>query len=290
MRTQRTAGKRIPFHSAETTAAPPLSAKCRVAQAKVSIRRYARVAMMVGAWLVSCAALARDDSTISNASANAAAEAIGRTIHTHYRAIESVRTAIEADEAMRGDDRVAGEITLGYDGRVHVTVLDDASAALYRASVSHDGVLDGPVEALGAPAGLSPNERAASQARTTALAFDSPRCGEAYDTVVLPSSVEAQWVVFLIPRPSQGVVRLGGSNRVETEGDVVTAWRPYTRSCIELNPAASSVGMMVTHLLDPTPTEIHVFWSLWKGKPLYVATAEDGLWKIVDGRISAVED
>ncbi|WP_159681919.1 hypothetical protein [Luteimonas sp. 9C] len=240
--------------------------------------------------LIAGPALARDDSTISDADANATAEVSGRTIHTHYRAIEAVRAAMAADPAMRADDRVAGEITLGYGGQIHVTVLDDASAALYRAPVSAEGVLNAPVEALPEPAKLSPNERAAAQARTTALGFESPRCGEAYDTVVLPSSVEAQWVVFLIPRPSKGLVRLGGSNRVETEGDVVTAWRPYTRSCIDLNPAPDSVGMIVTHLLDPTPTEIHVFWSLWKSKPFYVSTMENGLWKIEDGRISAVED
>lgn len=262
----------------------------RVGQSAAFACRHVRRVLLLGALLVCWPALARDDSKISDVDANASAEASGRTIYTHYRAIEAVRAAMDADQAMREDDRVAGEITLGYGGQIHVTVLDGASAPLYRAAVSTDGVLNTPVEALAAPAELSPNERAAAQARRTALAFDSPRCGEAYDTVVLPSSVEAQWVVFLIPRPLQGLVRLGGSNRVETEGDVVTAWRPYTRSCIDLNPTPDSVGMIVTHLLDPTPTEIHVFWSLWKEKPFYVSTAKNGLWKIEDGRISAVED
>ncbi|MEF3081339.1 hypothetical protein V3391_03825 [Luteimonas sp. SMYT11W] len=262
----------------------------RVDQSAALACRHLRTALLVGALLVCWPALARDDSKISDADANASAEASGRTIYTHYRAIEAVRAAMDADQTMREDDRVAGEITLGYGGQIHVTVLDDASAALYRVAVSTDGVLAAPIEALPAPAGLSSNERAAAQARTTALAFDSPRCGDAYDTVVLPSSVEAQWVVFLIPRPSQGVVRLGGSTRVETEGDVATAWRPYTRSCIDLNPAPNAVAMIVTHLLDPTPTEIHVFWSLWKGKPFYVTTVKNGLWKVEDGRITAVED
>ncbi len=259
-------------------------------QTSASAYRHASKVILLGALLVCWPALARDDSKISDAEANASAEASGRTIYTHYRAIEAVRVAMDADQTMRDDDRVAGEITLGYGGQIHVTVLDDASAALYRAAVSTDGLLAAPIEALPAPAELSSNERAAAQARTTALAFDSPRCGDAYDTVVLPSSVEAQWVVFLIPRPSQGAVRLGGSTRVETEGDVVTAWRPYTRSCIDLNPAPNAVAMIVTHLLDPTPTEIHVFWSLWKGKPFYVTTVKNGLWKVEDGRIAKADD
>ena len=246
--------------------------------------------LLASALLASSPVFASDDSEISDADANASAEMIGRTVHTHYRAIEAVRAAMDADPTMRQDTRVAGEITLGYGGQIHVTVLDDASAALYRAAVSADGVLSAPVDALPVPGELSVTERAAAQARTTALAFDAPRCDEAYDTIGLPSSVEAQWVVFLIPRPSNGLVRLGGSNRVETEGKVVTAWRPYTRSCIALDPGPDSVAMIVTHLLDRTPTEIHVFWSLWKGKPLYVTTAENGIWKIEDGRISLVED
>lgn len=264
-------------------------AGARAGQTGASTALYVCKVLLLSALLVGWPALARDDSKISDADANASAEASGQMIYTHYRAIEAVRAAMAADQVMREDARVGGEITLGYGGQIHVTVLDDASAALYRAAVSTDGVLAAPVEAVAVPGELSVNERAAAQARRTALAFDSPRCGEAYDTVVLPSSVEAQWVVFLIPRPAQGVVRLGGSNRVETEGDSVTGWRPYTRSCIDLNPGQDAVAMMVTHLLDATPTEIHVFWSLWKGKPFYVTTGKNGLWKIEDGRIARAD-
>lgn len=47
---------------------------------------------------------------------------------------------------------------------------------------------------------------------------------------------------------------------------------------------------MVTHLLDPTPTEVHVYWSLWARTPMFVATGEDAIWKIENGRIHRVED
>ena len=39
---------------------------------------------------------------------------------------------------------------------------------------------------------------------------------------------------------------------------------------------------MITHLLDPSPTEIHVFISLQARKPLYVSTGRDSVW-CVDG-------
>ena len=51
------------------------------------------------------------------------------------------------------------------------------------------------------------------------------------------------------------------------------------------------MGMMVTHLLDPQPTEIHVFISLNTDSPLYVGTTENRyLWKVSKGRISLVSD
>lgn len=42
--------------------------------------------------------------------------------------------------------------------------------------------------------------------------------------------------------------------------------------------------MMITHILDPVPTEAHVHWSLWADTPQYVST-EGGLWAIKDGQV-----
>lgn len=45
--------------------------------------------------------------------------------------------------------------------------------------------------------------------------------------------------------------------------------------------------MMITHILDPVPTEAHVHWSLWADTPQYVST-EGGLWAIKDGQVRRV--
>ncbi len=37
---------------------------------------------------------------------------------------------------------------------------------------------------------------------------------------------------------------------------------------------------MVTHLLDPVPTEIHVFASYNLRMPVFVATADKRVWKV----------
>lgn len=219
-----------------------------------------------------------------------AAEANGRMMHLHARAIAAVREAMREDREMRRDRRIAGEITEGRDGRIVVTVLDDDSSAIYRATVSPDGTLQTPVVTVSSPGELSTFESGAALARATAIAFDAPRCGKHYDTIVFPSSESDEWVVYLLPQPVRGSVPIGGSYRLETKAGNVVAGRPYTRTCISLAPGGRSVGMMITHLLDPVPTDVHVFWSLREGKPFYVAATEGGLWKIENGRISAMED
>jgi hypothetical protein len=71
--------------------------------------------------------------------------------------------------------------------------------------------------------------------------------------------------------------------------------RGFTKSCVMLgdpkrDPERRPVMLMTTHLLDAVPTEIHVFWNLWAGIPLDIATPPNGaIWKIVKGEISLVE-
>jgi len=49
-------------------------------------------------------------------------------------------------------------------------------------------------------------------------------------------------------------------------------------------------ALMITHLLDPIPTEAHVFWSIWAHKPLYVATPPNGtIWVVEGSKIRLVE-
>jgi hypothetical protein len=85
------------------------------------------------------------------------------------------------------------------------------------------------------------------------------------------------------------VVPIGGTYRLETSGSSVISQRGFTRSCIALQSDTSAVGLMITHLLDPVPTEAHVFWSLWASKPMYVATPDGTLWIVEGGKIGLVE-
>jgi hypothetical protein len=50
------------------------------------------------------------------------------------------------------------------------------------------------------------------------------------------------------------------------------------------------VMLVASHLLDPVPIEIHVFWNLWSGIPLDIMTPPYGtVWGISKGHISLVQ-
>ncbi len=49
--------------------------------------------------------------------------------------------------------------------------------------------------------------------------------------------------------------------------------------------SAELVAYTMSHLLDNTPTEIHVFLSLLHQMPFYIATPDRRFWYIEEGRI-----
>jgi len=190
------------------------------------------------------------------------------------------------------DKRVRGWVTEEQQDGIVVTFIDQTPAALYRISVSKEGVA-GPVAALEEPAPLTVYEFGAATARAVALASKFEPCSENYNSVVLPSAGAhgANWVVYLLPGTTKhNVVPVGGTYRMEVNGSKVISQRGFTRTCIALQADPEAVGLMITHLLDPIPTEAHVFWSMWAKKPIYVATPPEGTIWIVDGdKISLVE-
>jgi hypothetical protein len=48
----------------------------------------------------------------------------------------------------------------------------------------------------------------------------------------------------------------------------------------KLPAGATPVGFMINNLLDPVPTELHVFASYSLGMPLYVATPDKRVWQV----------
>lgn len=84
-------------------------------------------------------------------------------------------------------------------------------------------------------------------------------------------------------------VPLGGHYSVEVAADgSVGPIRHFTKACIDMPmskrpPVGEPAAFVVTHLLDPTPTELHVFSSLTSKVPLVVVTGPDARMWFVDG-------
>jgi hypothetical protein len=139
-----------------------------------------------------------------------------------------------------------------------------------------------------------------AEARAAVAGLDRQPCSGDFNVFVIPpASAEAPVEVYkLSPQSQRGRYPLGGHflATVAPDGSVAST-RAFTNRCLDVEasdgvllagaPPPPPVG--VTHLLDPLPTEIHVFLSLWMNRPLLVATGEpDRLWTITRGRIGLV--
>jgi hypothetical protein len=93
-------------------------------------------------------------------------------------------------------------------------------------------------------------------------------------------------VYFMTPQTSNATVPIGGHFLIEVAVDgIVGNPHPFSKSCLELpvRSAATTDARMafVTSLLDPVPTEIHVFTMISMHLPLVVATTQNRLlWSL----------
>jgi hypothetical protein len=220
----------------------------------------------------------------------AAAISVGSTIYRHDQAASVATDAALALRKFKKDKRVEGWVTEQRGDRFVVTFLDSTPAALYRVPVT--GGVAGEVEILEAPAPLSAYESGAASARSAALASKFQPCAQTYNSVVLPgSNASEDWVVYLLPGTTKkNIVPLGGTYRFSIKDAHVTSQRGFTRTCVALQTDPKAEALMVTHLLDPVPTEAHVFWSIWAKKPIYISTPPGGtLWSVDGDKIRLVD-
>jgi hypothetical protein len=232
------------------------------------------------------------------------AEAVGLTIFKHDHAAAVATDALLASGVTKSDKRMHGWITESQGEGILVTFIggdaNEAPQTLYRVSVSKEGEVKGPPQELKVPQELTEFESGAAAARIFAGKYSFQPCAERYNTVVLPadSSARPNWVVYLIPGTQDALrIPLGGAHRLELDatGQHLLNDRGFTRSCVVMgDPKADAkhppVMLVATHLMDPVPTEIHVFWNLWGGIPLDILTTSNGaVWNISKGHVSLVQ-
>jgi hypothetical protein len=178
-----------------------------------------------------------------------------------------------------------------------VAELDDTPRSLLRVRCieANNCTVERPAE----PPPLS--ERNAAQLHAIATASQHASfepTSERYNQVVIPTA-DSRWAVYLIAATTDpNLVMLGRHYRflVSADGASVVEWRAFSKTALalELHPAgmpegASLEALVVSHLLDPIPTELHVWAALNYRTKLGVMTGST-LWMIdVDGSITLAE-
>lgn len=107
-------------------------------------------------------------------------------------------------------------------------------------------------------------------------------------TVLPPERPGGPYLVYLMsPQTDLNAWPFGGHFRVEVNTDGTTSGgRAFTRSCLTLPMDRKAVSMMVTHLLDPVPTEIHVFTAIGAKMPVAVGTSDNRIWWVTGTSIT----
>lgn len=172
----------------------------------------------------------------------------------------------------------------------------DDPHAVYVAQFRDGKLTSGRVLGPGDDRTLSPARKAMITARARALeAWQAAKplyCSDKHpNTVVLPPERPGgPFLVYVMtPQTETGSYPFGGHFRVEVGADgTVGASRSFTNSCLSIPVSDKDGFVTVTYLLDPVPTEIHVFTAMATQRGVVVVTGADRLWAIDGGTITPI--
>lgn len=167
--------------------------------------------------------------------------------------------------------------------------------AAYRAGIGPRGVVDPQAFPRGSRPALTPLQQ--RLARTGQWAQRNggrlQRCSpQSFNLAIIPPTAADGPIdlYFLTPQLESGFP-FGGHHRVTLDaGGNEVARRSFARSCLTMPPPPrNAAGIMVSHLLDPTPTEIHVFNAMAAQRPVYVSIGGNRLFEVTGARIRVVQ-
>jgi len=140
--------------------------------------------------------------------------------------------------------------------------------------------------------------KALDAAKAAFVASGKPLCSDQpFNSVVLPPERPDRpiLVYLLTPQTTLQSVPFGGHHLIPVAADGTAGpVRDFTKACFEAplrgGGDAEPAGLFITHLLDPTPTEIHVFTSLTTHMPVFVETSSNGkVWAVDGGSIRPID-
>ncbi len=221
-------------------------------------------------------------------------EKLGRAIYVHDQYAARATDLVAARQVDLVKAGARGWITESRpDGCVVTFVSTDSQPWRSVCVVTFTG--DGEPNIILTNKDLTEIQSAMFNARQLALQSVEKPCSNAYNTVVIPRDGEPGWLAYALAATNDpNAIVIGGHYRatVSPDGRNVLERRGFTKSCLVLSKrpkdmpsGAELAAYTVSHLLDNTPTEIHVFVNLHCGKPLYVATPDGRYWYIENGKI-----
>lgn len=183
---------------------------------------------------------------------------------------------------------VGGWVVTPGANAIHIDYFGKAAAAdrvIFAADVSSHGISNQIVY----PAASAPllTEPAGTMAKALRAAWSElgrhpdwkPCTNAPFNTVVLPPSKDGIVpVYFLTPQTQTRSYPFGGHYEVDiARNGEIGSTRAFTQSCITItrppeSEGASSAAVFITHLLDPHPTEIHLFEQYCLGVPIFVSS------------------
>lgn len=172
----------------------------------------------------------------------------------------------------------------------------EAYVGVYSAIWNKDGVTERRILS-GKDTALSDFQRGLIEAQQLVLksGFEFTRCSQAaFNSVVLPPTADGDpiLVYFLVPQADFKSVPLGKHYRFSVKDGKIESHRSFSNSCISL-PLGLEKGkgkpeaLTISHLLDPVPTEIHIFSTFAAKLPIYVITSSNNhIWsaEIISGQ------
>ncbi|TDK23143.1 hypothetical protein E2F46_12330 [Luteimonas aestuarii] len=226
-----------------------------------------------------------------------AAEETGRRLQRLDRAAWIATDVMQADRSARRLRRsVRGWITEATGTGTRVSFHDGSQPARPVYIVDVDQTGRSSVVDVAEGAAFDAGAQAMIRARNAALSQAFLQCSRTYNSVVFPKDEEIH--VYLMPGTKQHHVYPAGGHHLfvfDAEGSALRSNRKFTNGCIDLGGGGERMAaLMVTHLLDPQPTEIHVFISLNAPIPLMVATSSPRSadkpmgWVVEQGRIGVL--
>jgi hypothetical protein len=264
------------------------------------MRRRARCSALAAALAVFGAASALEIPEEYRAAVQSARQ-VGITLFIHDAAAWRATDELASRQVLQRDARLRGWLTDdGPDGKsIVVTFVGDDSGkpmGLHRVEVPQGDRKPVYTELKPATA-LDRSQLARWKARESALealnARDD-RCSEHYNTVVLPFDPIAGDLirVYLLAATQRPRVMVVGGHflfEFSVDGERLVNQRGFTRSCFEApipseSKSGKPVAFMLTHLLDPAPTELHVFLSRSHDMPINLMTVQNELLWLVSGR------